>query len=825
MGERATAIRPMRPNRLVHAAVLVLLVAAVTVLPSVAPVAAAGTDVVTITATSPSIVFGQTVPTIDYTVTGALPGVPISTPACTTSAGVVPTVGSYATRCTGPASDANYTYAFVDGTLTVAKAAVTVTLQTTPAVPVLGQAVTLTATVRVVAPGGGSPGSFLTLLDGAQTLFSGTPTGGSVSYTTSALQVGTHRITASFYGSKNYLPATSAPSSLVVGKAPVTITAESRSIALGEPVPTIGFAAAGVVGAMPVTVPACSADAVTGVGSVPTSCLGPPSDASYDYTYASGVLSVGKALVTVTAADASMVLGKPVPAVGFTASGVVPGIPAAQPVCSAAQVTGAGTFATSCSGPDSDDSYVYAYVNGTLSVAKAPVKVTAWSPSIVFGEVVPAIGFTLTGLVPGFPAATPSCSAPPVVAAGSYATNCTGPTTDASYDYTYRNGSLTIAKGPTAMTIATATPSPVFGQAMTVISTVNVIAPATGTPTTAVSLLEGTTVLSTVLPVAGKAMFTTSRLAVGTHLLTARFLESANFSTSTDAVLTVKVRRALTTTSLSTSVSAPAPGQPVTLTATVSVTAPGSGTPGAAISISDGPTLLYVGVPVSGKVTFTMHYFDLGTHPLSASFAGSGNFAASASPLVSLVVVRPPYVGIGPKMAMLGDSITSIGKAYLTAELSSSYALSVTGLPGAVTAKLQPYAADYTPTLPDRVVINLGTNDAALGTPGAEVDNELASMAATFAGSCVVVVTINAHTGPPPVGSTQGGADFNTRAQSLNDFIRATFPHVVDWDAALLAHNQADPTVPWLLPDQQVHPNAAGFAALGDLIRTAAAAC
>jgi len=99
----------------------------------------------------------------------------------------------------------------------------TTTLTSTPNPSTVGQAVTLTATVRPVAPATGVPTGTVTFRDGAVTI--GTATlgaTGSASISVTTLAAGTHSLTAAYGGSLDFLASTSAAVSQVVnaGAAP-----------------------------------------------------------------------------------------------------------------------------------------------------------------------------------------------------------------------------------------------------------------------------------------------------------------------------------------------------------------------------------------------------------------------------------------------------------------------------------------------------------------------------------------------------------------------------------------------------------------------------
>jgi hypothetical protein len=93
---------------------------------------------------------------------------------------------------------------------TVNKANTTTALTSSLNPSVHGQAVTFTAGVHAVAPGGGIPTGSVTFKDGA-TILATVPlnASGAATFTTSALAVGNHTITASYGGSVSFNASTS----------------------------------------------------------------------------------------------------------------------------------------------------------------------------------------------------------------------------------------------------------------------------------------------------------------------------------------------------------------------------------------------------------------------------------------------------------------------------------------------------------------------------------------------------------------------------------------------------------------------------------------
>src|SRR2546422_1973861 len=117
-------------------------------------------------------------------------------------------------------------------TQTVNKASTATTLTSSVNPSVFGQSVTFTATVTVTAPGAGSPTGTVNFVDGATNIGScSLPAAApfSCTFSTSALSVATHSITATYVGDGNFNTSTSAAVSQVVNKANTTTTLTSST--------------------------------------------------------------------------------------------------------------------------------------------------------------------------------------------------------------------------------------------------------------------------------------------------------------------------------------------------------------------------------------------------------------------------------------------------------------------------------------------------------------------------------------------------------------------------------------------------------------------
>lgn len=103
--------------------------------------------------------------------------------------------------------DANYEAGEGAITQTIVKASTTVTLTSTKNPAPSGSSGTLKATVKPVAPGGGTPPGTVTFSEGSMVLATIPLSGSTASYPLKGLTVGTHEITAAYSGGANYEPS------------------------------------------------------------------------------------------------------------------------------------------------------------------------------------------------------------------------------------------------------------------------------------------------------------------------------------------------------------------------------------------------------------------------------------------------------------------------------------------------------------------------------------------------------------------------------------------------------------------------------------------
>jgi hypothetical protein len=327
----------------------------------------------TITASSPSMTYGGTVPAIAASYAGFVnnegAGALAQLPTCATTATSTSPVAQYGTSCSGAVAG-NYSIGYLPGTLTVNPAPLAITASSgsftfggTPPAIVAGYA-------GFVA--GDTAGSLTTKPACSTTATSTSPVGSYGSSCSGAVD-GNYAIT--YVGG-----------SVAVTPASLTITASGGSFGYGGTPPTItpsyaGFVAGNTAASL-TTKPTCSSTATptSPVGSYPSSCSGAV-DANYSIAYVAGTVTVTRVPLTITASSPTLQYGQ---AIVITAgySGFVAGDTSSslttKPTCrSTAPASGApGTYTTSCSGAV-DSNYVIRYVTGKLTITKAGTTLTA----------------------------------------------------------------------------------------------------------------------------------------------------------------------------------------------------------------------------------------------------------------------------------------------------------------------------------------------------------------------------------------------------------------------------------------------------------------
>jgi hypothetical protein len=423
-----------------------------------------GKAILTVTANPAGSVYGASIAagsSLTVTYTGFVNGdgpASLTTPVVVTnSAFTGAPVGTYALTPSG-ASSPNYTIVYVNSTYTVSPATLTISA--------VNQTMTYGSPIPTLVA------SYSGFVNGDNPATLATPPAITTTATT-ASPAGTYPITVSGAASPNYTIAYNA-GVLTIGKATLTIVADSKTMPLGGPVPALTISYSGFVnGDNPASLtqqPSINTTATVAspAGSYPITVAGATSP-NYTFTYVTGILAVGKALLTITVNPAGSAYGSPLAAASslkVSYSGFVNGDgPASltqQPTIANQAFAGApaGTYALIASGAQ-DENYAITYVNGIYTISPAPLTVTANNQTMTYGSPVPSLTASYTGFVNGDNASrltipptvttTASIASPP----GTYSITASG-AVNPNYTITYKAGTLTIQRAT-----LTITPSPV----------------------------------------------------------------------------------------------------------------------------------------------------------------------------------------------------------------------------------------------------------------------------------------------------------------------------------------------------------------------------
>jgi len=246
-------------------------------------------------------------------------------------------------------------------------------------------------------------------------------------------------------------------------------------------------------------------------------------------------------------------------------------------------------------------------------------------------------------------------------------------------------------------TILTASPNPAnAGQTITLTAAVAEI----GTlysplPTGSVTFYNGTTQLTTVaLDATGRASYS-SVLPFGNYSFTASYSGDAAYSPSTSTPFSETVNGYHSTTILTPTPNPAGTGHVVTLAVTVAeVGSLYSTLPAGTVTLYDGATpLTTLTLDATAHATYTTSTLTLGTHPLTAVYAGNTSYYPSTSSTVNEVLVTPDF-----SLTLSSPSITLQTYQHTTTtvtlasvgEFADSITLACANLPAYVTCIFTP---------------------------------------------------------------------------------------------------------------------------------------
>jgi Domain of unknown function DUF11/MBG domain (YGX type)/Ubiquitin-activating enzyme E1 FCCH domain/Lactonase, 7-bladed beta-propeller len=411
----------------------------------------------TVTADDKTRIYGDPNPVFTGSVTG-LKNADALTPTYSTVATAAASVGTYPIVPFIPASaiSTNYAITYINGTLTVTPAALTVNIDS--ATRVYGD------------PNPVFTGTILGIKNNE------TITAAYSTTATAASPIGSYPITATLSGlTLTDYSVTINNGTLTITPAPLTVTAANASRLYGDPNPPFTGTIVGIKNSDSITAtystPASPASPVGAYPIVPS--LVDPSNklSNYTVTVINGVLTINPATLTVTITNAARVYGDSNPTFSGTISGLKNEDNITATYTSAGPTASVGTYPITpvFSDPASKlSNYTVQIVGGILTITKAPLSVVAPKTTRIYGDPNPLP--TITGIKNGdnitATYTTPTSSSP----VGNYTlvpvlvdpTNKLG-----NYTVTTTNGSLTINQAQFAITAASfsrpyGSPNPTF---------------------------------------------------------------------------------------------------------------------------------------------------------------------------------------------------------------------------------------------------------------------------------------------------------------------------------------------------------------------------
>ncbi len=269
-----------------------------------------------------------------------------------------------------------------------------------------------------------------------------------------ATAVGTTGITITPYTENDNYNFTFVDGTLSVTKKAVTITANNGTVTYGEEadVSGVGFVDNGIINGDVVEV-TYSTDYTLGANAGTTHNIVPTATHNnYDFTFVNGVLTVTKRNATITADNQTITYGDTLDTSAYTfkTENVLAGdtLTVTYTVNGYTTATAVGTTGITITPSAENSNYNFTFVDGTLSVTKKAVSITANNGTVTYGEEadVSGVGFVDNGIING-DVVTVTYSTDYTVGANAGTTHNIVPhATHNNYEFSFTNGTLTVEK-------------------------------------------------------------------------------------------------------------------------------------------------------------------------------------------------------------------------------------------------------------------------------------------------------------------------------------------------------------------------------------------
>ena len=377
----------------------------------------------------------------------------------------------------------------VSQTFTVSQASTALALASNSNPSAQGKPVTFTATITPQFSGQAT--GTVTFMDGSTVLSTVPVSGNAASLATTALAAGTHLISAIYSGDSNFTGNNSAPVSQVVTQSTVSLVSSLNPSLSGKAVSfTATVSSAGT--------PTGTVKFFDGTTLLATVTL----KSGIAKTTTAKLPAGSNAITAVYSGDSKNSSGTSAPLTQLVSAATTTTIgSSANPSVFTQNVTFTATINSSIGAPPDGETVTFEQGTTVLGTGVTLGGTATFSTSAF------AVGTKPVKAFYGGDAGFGSSTSAPV--------------------------SQVIQKAGTTVTLISSQPSSTFGQSVTFTATV---APQfSGTPAGAVVFKDGTTTLKSVTLSAGSASYTSTKLARGTHNITATYNGNASFTTSTGA--------------------------------------------------------------------------------------------------------------------------------------------------------------------------------------------------------------------------------------------------------------------------------------------------
>ncbi len=441
------------------------------------------------------------------------------------------------------------------------------------------------------------PTGSITFYDGSTALDTESlDTSGAAAFTTSALSVGSHTITAMYNGDDHYDSITSgAVDQMVSQTASTTTLASSENSSLYVDSVTFSAEVSG-----PGVTPTGSVTFYDGSTALDTESL----DTSGAAAFTTSALSVGGHTITAVYGSDGNYNSSTSSAVDQTVNQAASTITLASSENSS-QYGDSVAFSAEVSGPGVTPTGNVTFYDGGTALDTASLDTSG------------AAAFTTSALSVGGHTITAVYGSD-----GNY-----NASTSSAVDQTVNEAASTI-------TLASSENSSQYGDSVTFSAEVS--GPGV-TPTGTVTFFDGGTALGTdTLDTSGDTSFTTSALSVGSHTITAVYGGDGNYNSSTSSAVDQTVNQTASTTTLASSENSSLYRDEVMFSAEVS----GSGvTPTGNVTFYDGSTALDTAtLNAFGTAAFSTSALRIGSHSITAVYDGDENYNASTSSALDQMV-------------------------------------------------------------------------------------------------------------------------------------------------------------------------------------------